>query len=264
MVGDAAEAIRGKAGGCFHYRIRNDHRSVGARLSGEVARFYGNAGMAVAPIEVHFTGTAGQSFGAWNAGGVHLYLKGDANDYVGKGMAGGKLVLYPPPQSHFACHEAVIMGNTCLYGATGGRLYAAGLAGERFGVRNSGAVAVVEGIGDHGCEYMTAGAVTVLGSTGLNFGAGMTGGFAYVLDLDGRFVDHCNHELIDLHRVDTEAMEAHAGYLRGLIAEHVDETHSIWGQSLLEDFEDHLGRFWLIKPKAASLDSLIAVMSEAA
>jgi len=130
----------------------------------------------------NLSGTAGQSFGVWNAGGLDMYLEGDANDYVGKGMAGGKLVIRPPKNSIFKSHETTIIGNTCLYGATGGKLYASGLAGERFAVRNSGAHTVVEGIGDHGCEYMTGGLGTILGETGVNFGAGMTGGFAYVYD----------------------------------------------------------------------------------
>jgi glutamate synthase (NADPH/NADH) large chain len=264
MAADARPLIAGKQGGCLAYRIRNDNRSIGARLSGEIARRWGNHGMKDAPVEVHFTGTAGQSFGAWNIDGLHLYLEGDANDYVGKGMAGGRIVLHPPALSRFASCEAVIMGNTCLYGATGGRLLAAGLAGERFAVRNSGAVAVVEGLGDHGCEYMTGGVVAVLGGTGINFGAGMTGGFAFVLDLDGQFVDHCNHELVDLHRVDTEPMGAHAGFLRGLIAEHTRETGSGWGRRLSEDFQDYVGRFWLIKPKAAALESLMAELERAA
>src|SRR4029077_17773533 len=135
-------------------------------------------------LEVRLHGSAGQSFGVWNAGGLHLHLEGDANDFVGKGMAAGTIVIQPPRMSSFVAKDTVIMGNTCLYGATGGELYAAGQAGERFAVRNSGAVAVIEGAGDHCCEYMTGGAVCVLGRTGVNFGAGFTGGFAYVLDLE--------------------------------------------------------------------------------
>ncbi|MFA7097936.1 MAG: glutamate synthase large subunit, partial [Gammaproteobacteria bacterium] len=181
MLADTLDAIAHKRGGVFHYTVRNDNRSIGARLSGEIARRHGDHGMDDAPIVLRLKGTAGQSFGAWNAGGLHLYLEGDANDYVGKGMAGGKIVIAPPPEAQFRSNENVIMGNTCLYGATGGKLFAAGLAGERFAVRNSGAHAVVEGVGDHGCEYMTGGVVVVLGPTGFNFGAGMTGGFASVL-----------------------------------------------------------------------------------
>ena len=152
-----------------------------------------------APLIVRCSGYAGQSFGVWNAGGLHLYLEGDANDYVGKGMAAGRIVLQATRAARATCaRETVIMGNTCLYGATGGELYAAGVAGERFAVRNSGALAVIEGAGDHCCEYMTGGAVCVLGRTGVNFGAGFTGGFAYVLDLERDFVDRYNHELIDI------------------------------------------------------------------
>src|SRR5690606_32869626 len=153
--------------------------SLGARLSGEIAKRHGDYGMEDSPIVVRMKGSAGQSFGVWNAGGLHMYLEGDANDYVGKGMAGGKLVIYPPANSAFRSRETAIIGNTCLYGATGGKLFAAGQAGERFAVRNSGAYAVVEGVGDHGCEYMTGGMVCVLGQTGVKFGAGMTGGLAF-------------------------------------------------------------------------------------
>ncbi len=257
MVADALEVIDNKAGGTFSYTVRNTDRSIGARLSGEIAARHGDLGMESAPLRIELTGTAGQSFGVWNAGGLHLYLQGDANDYVGKGMAGGKLVIRPPAASGFKSNETTIIGNTCLYGATGGKLFAAGLAGERFGVRNSGAHAVVEGVGDHGCEYMTGGSITVLGATGVNFGAGMTGGFAYVLDLDNGFVDRHNNELIDIHRVSTENMEAYANHLRDTIQEFVDETGSAWGQHILDNFADMIGKFWLVKPKAASLEALM-------
>jgi len=264
MVRDTLPAIEAKAGGDFHYRVQNNNRSIGARLSGEIARRHGNLGMTETPIRLHLTGTAGQSFGVWNAGGLELRLEGDANDYVGKGMAGGTLVIRPPQGSRFASRETTIIGNTCLYGATGGKLFAAGLAGERFAVRNSGAHAVVEGVGDHGCEYMTGGVVCVLGPTGLNFGAGMTGGFAFVLDQHNRFVDNYNHELIDIHRVQAEHMEAHRHYLRDLIQEFVDETGSAWGQEILDDFRDHVGRFWLVKPKAADIHEVLNTLRQAA
>jgi glutamate synthase (NADPH/NADH) large chain len=220
--------------------------------------------MADAPLIVRLRGSAGQSFGVWNAGGLHLHLEGDANDYVGKGMAGGKIVLRPPPNATFVHKETVIMGNTCLYGATGGELYAAGHAGERFAVRNSGAIAVVEGAGDHCCEYMTGGVVCVLGRTGLNFGAGLTGGFAYVLDLDRGFVDRYNHELIDIHRITPEGMESNLQHLRHLVSLHVRETGSVWGDEILNDFRAFLGKFWVVKPKAASIDSLIENLRRAA
>jgi glutamate synthase (NADPH) large chain len=151
-----------------------------------------------------------------------------------------------------------------LYGATGGRLYAAGLAGERFAVRNSGAHAVVEGVGDHGCEYMTGGVVVVLGATGINFGAGMTGGFSFVLDLNNTFVDCYNHELIDIHRIHTEIMEAHNNYLQDQIEEFVAETHSQWGQYILDNYNDLVGKFWLVKPKASDLQTLIDTLRQAA
>ena len=213
---------------------------------------------------MRFTGIAGQSFGAWNAGGLNLHLEGDANDYVGKGMAGGRIVLQPPAAARFVAGDTTIMGNTCLYGATGGELYAAGRAGERFAVRNSGATAVVEGVGDHGCEYMTGGVVVVLGRTGLNFGAGLTGGMAYVLDMDRDFVDRYNHELIDVLRITPEGMENHRQHLRDLIRTHVGYTGSARGRQLLEDFRDVAGRFWLVKPKAASLESLVDALRRAA
>ncbi len=264
MVEDALPTIEKQTGGEFHYTIRNVNRSIGARLSGEIAKRHGDQGMDEIPVVVRFKGTAGQSFGVWNAGGLHMYLEGDANDYVGKGMAGGKLVIYPPRPSDLVSYENVIIGNTCLYGATAGKLFAAGMAGERFAVRNSGAHAVVEGVGDHGCEYMTGGVVTVLGSAGLNFGAGMTGGFAFVLDLEGNFHDRCNAELIDIHRITPEHMEAHRNYLRDMIAEFVSETASAWGQTLLDEFEDYAGKFWLVKPKAQDLATLLDSLQRAA
>jgi glutamate synthase (NADPH/NADH) large chain len=264
MVADMKEAIVNKKGGYFTYDIRNINRSIGARVSGEIARHHGNYGMSDTPIKVQLTGSAGQSFGVWNAGGLEMRLEGEANDYVGKGMADGKLVIYPSPESDFATQEASIAGNTCLYGATGGYLYAAGMAGERFAVRNSGATAVVEGVGDHGCEYMTGGIVAVLGETGLNFGAGMTGGFAYVLDMDNTFEQRYNKELVELVRIDSGELSDHALFLKGMIEDHVRETNSVWGNQLLDTFEQRLKQFWLVKPKAAALDSLLNQVTKAA
>ena len=257
MVIDMIETIKSAKGGDFSYRIGNCDRSIGARISGEIAALHGNNGMASAPINLHLTGTAGQSLGVWNAGGLNIKLEGDANDYVGKGMAGGEIVIYPPKGSTFASQQTAIIGNTCLYGATSGHLYAAGTAGERFAVRNSGCFAVVEGTGDHCCEYMTGGVVTVLGKTGLNFGAGMTGGFAYVLDLDGDFFDRCNHELIDMHRISSEQTENHRINLMSIIKTHVAKTGSQWGQTILDDFEHYVRKFYLVKPKAANITSLL-------
>jgi glutamate synthase (NADPH) large chain len=183
---------------------------------------------------------------------------------VGKGMAGGRLIIRPPADSPFKSQDASIIGNTCLYGATGGELFAAGQAGERFAVRNSGALAVVEGAGDHCCEYMTGGVVAVLGRTGLNFGAGMTGGFAYVLDTERTFVDCYNHELVDIVRISHEGMEHYMQHLRHLIARHAELTGSAWGRQVLGDFRGMLQRFWLVKPKAASLDALAEELRSAA
>lgn len=258
MVDMAKDAIAGKTGGEFELNIGNCDRSIGARISGEIARVHGNQGMNDAPITFRFKGTAGQSFGVWNAGGLNLRLEGDANDYVGKGMTGGKIVITPPAGSPFATEDSAIIGNTCLYGATGGKLFATGTAGERFAVRNSGAHAVVEGTGDHCCEYMTGGFVCVLGKTGYNFGSGMTGGFAYVLDMDNGFYDRVNHELVEIQRINNEAMEAYRSHLESVLAEYVEETGSEWGQNLLENLDDYLRKFWLVKPKAASLKSLLS------
>ena len=258
IIAATLDTVEAKSGGEFEFEVCNCDRSIGARLSGEIARRYGNTGMEEQPVVLRLSGTAGQSFGVWNAGGLHMYLEGDSNDYVGKGMAGGKLVIYPPRNSEFKSQETAIIGNTCLYGATGGRLFAAGIAGERFGVRNSGCHAVVEGAGDHCCEYMTGGTITVLGPTGVNFGAGMTGGFAYVLDQDRSFIDKYNSELVEIHRVSAEYMEPYRNHLRANISEFVAETGSQWGEELLENFADYLGKFWLVKPKAADLDRLLS------
>ena len=257
MVADLLPAIESKSGAEASYSVTNCDRSIGARLSGEIAKRHGNHGMADAPVVLNLTGTAGQSFGVWNAGGLEMNLEGDANDYVGKGMAGGRLVIRPPQASRFVARATSIIGNTCLYGATGGTLYAAGRAGERFAVRNSGATAIVEGAGDHCCEYMTGGLVIVLGKTGVNFGAGMTGGFAYVLDEDRSFVDRYNHELVDITRVGSESMEEHAQYLRLQLQDYVKATQSEWGRDILGDYEHFLQQFWLVKPKAAGLDTLL-------
>ncbi len=264
MLAEVLPAIEAKSGGEFRFDIRNYNRTIGARIAGEIARRHGNHGMADAPLAIRLDGTAGQSFAAWNVDGLNLELVGDANDYVGKGMTGGRVVLRPPAGHRYVAKDTSIMGNTCLYGATGGELYAAGLAGERFAVRNSGALAVVEGAGDHCCEYMTGGVVVVLGRSGLNFGAGLTGGFAYVLDLDRDFVDRYNHELIDIHRITPETMEAHLHHLRTLIEQHVALTGSAWGEEILEDFRTYLPKFWVVKPKAAELGTLIESLRQAA
>jgi glutamate synthase (NADPH/NADH) large chain len=264
MLAAVLPAIESKEGGRFGFEVRNFNRSIGGRLAGEIARQHGNEGMRDEPLDILLRGTAGQSFGVWNVSGLNLTLIGDANDYVGKGMAGGQIVIRPPDDVDYLVRETAIIGNTCLYGATGGSLYAAGTAGERFAVRNSGATAIIEGSGDHCCEYMTDGVVVVLGQTGVNFGAGMTGGFAYVLDIDRDFVDRYNHELIDIHRITPESMEAHLHHLRSLIMQHVEVTGSKWGEQILDDYRTFLPKFWLVKPKAAELGSLIESLRQAA
>ena len=259
MLKDGQQAVIDGKSITLKYPIRNTDRSVGALLSGEIAKHHGNHDFEDTPIKVELTGTAGQSFGVWNAGGLHMHLEGDANDYVGKGMTGGKLVIHPPRNISYDAHDSAIMGNTCLYGATGGKLFAAGRAGERFGVRNSGAIAVVEGIGDNGCEYMTGGIVAVLGPVGVNFGAGMTGGFAYLMD-DGDDLDNrVNAELVDVMPIEDKAILAE--HLRGLINQHYEETGSEHSLSLLTDFAATLKRFKLIKPKTSDVKNLLGHIS---
>ena len=255
MLEAASDAVAHSAGGEFRYAIQNTDRSVGASLSGEIAKQHGNQGMAATPIKVQLTGTAGQSFGVWNAGGLEMTLIGDANDYVGKGMAGGKLTIKPPKGVDYISHKTMIMGNTCLYGATGGHLYGCGRAGERFAVRNSGAQAVIEGAGDHACEYMTGGIVTILGQVGVNFGAGMTGGFAYVLDEADDLDVRLNNESIEMLPI--EDLVIHQEHLRGIISHHFEETDSCRAQEILQDFDRFAPMFKLIKPKATDVKTLL-------
>ena len=264
IIHDTQAALADRKGGEFTYAIANHDRSIGARLSGEIARRYGSDGIRNRPITLKLNGTAGQSLGAFNAAGLQIELTGEANDYVGKSMAGGCITLQPPHDVKYSVRHTPILGNTCLYGATGGELFAAGTAGERFAVRNSGAIAVVEGAGDHACEYMTGGVVVILGTTGINFGAGMTGGFAYVLDLQRDFVDRYNHALIDIQHIAPDSMENHVHHLRGLIQRHAELTGSDWAEEILDDFRRMLPKFWLVKPKAADLDQLIQRLKEAA
>ncbi len=255
LLSKAQAAIESKSGISLVNRICNTDRSVGAMLSGYIANLHGNQGMAADPVAIELHGTAGQSFGVWNAGGLEMTLVGDANDYVGKGMAGGKLVIRPPVGSSFESHQASIVGNTCLYGATGGKLFAAGKAGERFAVRNSGVIAVVEGLGDNGCEYMTGGVVCVLGNVGINFGAGMTGGFAYVLDEKADFEKRINPELVEI--VELSELNTHQEHLRGLIAEHLELTGSARAEQVLAEFELYLPKFKLVKPISSDVKSLL-------
>ncbi|MNU52546.1 Ferredoxin-dependent glutamate synthase 1 [compost metagenome] len=226
--------------------ITNVDRATGTILGSEVTRLYGAAGLPEDTIRFHFVGSAGQSFGAFVPKGMTLTIEGDANDYIGKGLSGGKLAVRPSPKATFVAEENIIAGNTAFYGATSGEAYVRGIAGERFAVRNSGANVVVEGVGDHGCEYMTGGRVVVLGGTGRNFAAGMSGGIAYVYDPEGTFLDRCNLEMVLLERVE-EAEEAEE--LRSLISRHVEYTESAVGRKVLDNWNESLASFVRVIPK---------------
>ena len=255
ILKQAMKFIKQEKKGTLNFKISNMDRSIGASVSGFIANKYGEEGLPK-KLSLKFKGSAGQSFGCWNANNLNLILDGDANDYVGKGMNGGKIVI----KNHSAyarSNKIVLAGNTCLYGATGGELFISGSVGERFAVRNSGANAVVEGAGDHCCEYMTGGHVTVLGSVGLNFGAGMTGGFAYVLDEDRTFFDKCNRGLVNLERISTEEMQPHRKYLKEILTKHFKLTKSPKGKMILDDFERYEPLFWLVIPAASNIHDLL-------
>ena len=225
--------------------IKNVHRSFGALVSGEIAEFYGDEGLKAGTITINLNGVAGQALGAFLIPGVSIYLDGVANDYIAKGMHGGKIVITSKNQGE----KFSAGGNTCLYGATGGKLYISGSVGERFGVRNSGALAIVEGSGDNACEYMTGGIVVILGKTGINFGAGMTGGISFVYDCDHTFIENVNHELVEAIRIDTDEGDEARHYLKRLLKDYLVETGSNKAQELLENFRVEVRNFWLIKPK---------------
>ncbi|MBM3541449.1 MAG: glutamate synthase large subunit, partial [Alphaproteobacteria bacterium] len=246
MIVDARPALEGGERMQLTYNIRNTHRAIGTRLSSEIVRRFGMTGLAPGHITVRLRGSAGQSLGAFLVQGVALDVFGDANDYVGKGLSGGTIVLRPMMASRLPTHENTIIGNTVLYGATVGRLFAAGQAGERFAVRNSGALAVVEGCGANGCEYMTGGTAVILGAVGDNFGAGMTGGMAFVYDAAGDFQARINPDTILVHRLETAHWE---GVCRGLVAEHAERTGSALAAALLNDWDSQRGRFWQVVPK---------------
>jgi glutamate synthase domain-containing protein 3 len=226
--------------------IRNVHRAVGAMLSGQIARRHGANGLPTDTIKIRFTGSAGQSFGAFLASGVTLTLEGDANDYVGKGLSGGQIIVFPPRTSTFAPEENILVGNTVLYGATSGSAFFNGVAGERFAVRNSGATTVVEGVGDHACEYMTNGTVVVLGKTGRNFAAGMSGGIAFVYDPQGEFVRvRCNKAAVDLEPIfEPEDVKL----LESLMRKHVAFTSSPLASRILEGWPENLKHFVKVFP----------------
>ena len=246
LIRDCAAALERGERVSLEVPIRNVNRTVGTLLGAEVSRRYGGVGLPQDTIHLKFKGSAGQSFGAFIPTGMTMELAGDANDYFGKGLSGGSLVVYPPAGSSFVAEDNVIIGNVALYGATGGEAFVRGLAGERFAVRNSGAVAVVEGIGDHGCEYMTGGRVVVLGRTGRNFAAGMSGGIAYVLDVTGQFGTRCNRALVDLEDLEEDSDLA---FVRDVMARHVSVTGSAYAQGLLDDWANTVTRFVKVMPR---------------
>jgi glutamate synthase (NADPH/NADH) large chain len=224
--------------------IRNVNRTVGTMLGSRLTRKHGGAGLPDDTISLTFTGSAGQSFGAFVPKGITMRLVGDANDYLGKGLSGGRLVVHPPEGSPFVPEENIIAGNVILYGATAGEVFLRGKVGERFCVRNSGATAVVEGVGDHGCEYMTGGKVVVLGETGRNFGAGMSGGIAYVYDADGTFANRLNDDMVDIDPLEVEDTD----FLREVVGRHAELTGSTVAQGLLDRWHTEVRRFQKVMP----------------
>jgi glutamate synthase (NADPH/NADH) large chain len=240
LIAQAQYALNNKQAVEIEILISNVNRTVGTMLSHEVAKRFGQAGLPDDTITVRFNGTAGQSFAAFLAHGISFELRGEANDYVGKGLCGGRIAIMPPADSKLVAHENIIVGNTVLYGATSGECYFSGVAGERFAVRNSGATAVVEGLGDHGCEYMTGGMVIVLGQTGRNFAAGMSGGVAYVLDEDGGFEMRCNLSMVSLEPVPSEAEASETGEVESHGRVHFNHLNQADEQALREHIEKHL------------------------
>jgi glutamate synthase (NADPH/NADH) large chain/glutamate synthase (ferredoxin) len=245
ILQDAKSCLQTKHPLTLHYKVKNTYRSIGTQLSGEIAYRYGDEGLPEATLNLELSGSAGQSLGAFLVKGVRITLTGETNDYVGKGMNGGEIILVPSESAKFDAGKNAMCGNTVLYGATGGALYVRGRAGERFAVRNSGATAVVEGIGDHGCEYMTNGKVIVLGTTGKNFAAGMSGGMAYVLDEEGTFEKRCNTTMVTLHRLDAPE---ESNLVKGLIYKHLELTESTRAKEILADWTKYEPLFWKIAP----------------
>jgi glutamate synthase (ferredoxin) len=240
IIRSAASALEHATPVSLHLPIRNAHRAVGTMLGYEITHRYGSRGLPEDTIRVSFEGTAGQSFGAFLPRGATLSLEGDANDYWGKGLSGGKLMVFPPRAATFVAEENVIIGNVALYGATSGEAFVRGIAGERFAVRNSGARAVVEGVGDHGCEYMTGGVVIVLGRTGRNFAAGMSGGLAFVFDAAGDFARRCNRDMVDLESLETAPDLA---LVRDAIQRHARYTNSGRAAAILANWDTGRLRF---------------------
>jgi glutamate synthase (ferredoxin) len=226
--------------------IRNVNRVVGTIVGSEITRRHGVGGLPEDTIRIHFKGSAGQSFGAFMPQGMTFFLEGDANDYLGKGLSGGKIIVFPPAGSSFVPEENIITGNVAFYGATSGEAYLRGMAGERFCVRNSGISAVVEAVGDHGCEYMTGGRVVVLGPTGRNFAAGMSGGTAYVLDEAGEFPTRCNKQMVDLEKLE-DAAEIED--VRQMIQRHNNYTKSQRALKILDQWEQYVPKFVKVMPR---------------
>ncbi len=254
ILQDAKDAIGGLQPVVLKYGVKNTNRSVGTKLSGEIAYRYGDKGLPPSSVELRLKGTAGQSLGAFLCNGVRIHLTGESNDYVGKGMSGGEIIVVPPATAKFIPSENIIIGNTVMYGATGGALFAAGQAGERFCVRNSGGQAVVEGCGDHGCEYMTNGLAIIIGPTGKNFGAGMTGGVAYVLDEDGSFPERYNKEIVKLSRMKPEDV----AIVQSLIYKHLELTESAKAKALLADWKTFQDKFWKVASEPAEVKATVS------
>ena len=246
MIRDAQPLFTHREKMQLQYSVRNTHRAVGTRLAAMITRKYGMSGLQPDTVTVRLRGTAGQSLGAFAVRGMKLEVFGDANDYVGKGLSGGTIVVKPTISSPLVPEHNAIIGNTVLYGATAGKLFASGLAGERFAVRNSGADAVVEGVGSNGCEYMTGGTAVILGPVGVNFAAGMTGGMAFVYDPADAFKLNVNPETVVWQHLDHPHWEA---VLKAMVEEHVAETKSPLGARLLNDWDRCLDRFWQVIPK---------------
>ncbi|MEY4739045.1 MAG: hypothetical protein RLZZ05_429, partial [Bacteroidota bacterium] len=245
LIEEAALALEKQEKVLISSPIKNTDRTTGTMLSNEITKKYGAAGLPEDTVHLKFKGTAGQSFGAFNTCGVTLELEGDANDYFGKGLSGAKMIVYPHKESGFVAEENIVIGNVAFYGATSGKAFIRGKAGERFAVRNSGATAVVEGVGDHGCEYMTGGTVVVLGSTGRNFAAGMSGGIAYVYDILGQFSENCNMEMVDLDPMGDDDMET----LKSLLSEHLTTTGSTVAKFILSDLDNQKNQFIKVYPR---------------
>ena len=261
ILQEANEAINLGNKLSLSYKVRNTNRSVGTKVSGEIAYQHGETGLPEGLLEINLTGTAGQSLAAFLSPGIRIILTGEANDYVAKSMSGGMVVLKPRADVGFVVHEAMIAGNTCLYGATGGHFFAAGRVGERFAVRNSGAIAVVEGLGDHGCEYMTNGTVVALGRTGRNFGAGMTGGIAYVLDLEGNFETLYNPQLVRVDRLSCEGEATQT--LKSLIYRHLEMTESARAREILGNWSQFEPKFWQVSPLQPVASKPVTTVAEA-